>query len=260
MSSFPKNVIELSPWSMSKVQAAVNCPFRFRVKYVERKKGHEPKRSAGRVGIAAHAAIEKYLLNVDLKRALHEAAIDNKLTTPEIEELVSYTQHILSFVQRLDTFKKAKNVSEQFVEKRFGLTVDNRPTKFFPKKGRDEPVFFRGVWDICLRAREKYIIIIDHKSGAVKEIDTYRDQLRLYAIAAVHVFPNVAGVQSALHFLQSEEIVWDKLELTEKIKAEYFPWYVDFLSRAAQEAANTHARKGWYCGFCEYTDLCPLKE
>lgn len=260
MTRFTQVAEELAPWSMSKAQAAYNCPFRFDLKYVRKKKGHVAKSAAGRVGIAAHAVLEGYLKGVPLKDVMHRAAIDNELTTPEIEDLLSYAHHIDTFSQRLSKFKAAKNVSEQHVEMKFGLTQDMQPTKFFPS-GKDKPVFFRGVWDLCLRARDRFLIIIDHKSGAVKSLETYGEQLRLYAIAAINVFPRVDGVQSALHFLQSEEIVWDRMYNTETIREKFYPWFVNFINKAAGETVDpTIARKGWYCGFCEYTDLCPVRE
>lgn len=252
---------------MSKANAAFNCPFRFQLKYVKKTKGHKPRSSAGRVGIAAHEAIEHYLKGMELSQAIHRANVKQRLTTPEMEEVVAFAHSIREFKNRLDAFRQEKGVTETFIEKKFGLSIDFQPTKFFTKANDSVQVFFRGVWDLCLRAKEKYMIIIDHKSGAVKTndqgnatLDSYEDQLNLYAIAALNVFPNVAGVQSAIHYMQSGEIIWDDMRSAETIRSTLYPWFYEYLNRAAKEALSPAARKGWHCSFCEYTDLCPLRD
>lgn len=266
MSGFNEEAVRFAVWSMSKATAAFNCPFRFQLKYIKKKKGHSSRSSAGRIGIAAHSAIEHFLKGLDLKEALRRAAIDEKLTTPEIQELLAFAHNIREFKGRLDTFAREQDVTETHIERKFGLSIDMRPTKFFTEATGPDAVFFRGVWDLCLRAKGKYIIIIDHKSGAVKtndqgnaSLDSYEEQLNLYAVAALNVFPDTAGVQSALHYMQSGEIVWDVMRSEEEIKDTLYPWYHSYLNRAAKEALSPAARRGWYCSFCEYTDLCPMR-
>lgn len=261
MPNFNEEAVRFAVWSMSKANAAFDCPFRFQLKYVKKRKGHPPSSAAGRIGIAAHSAVERYLKGMDLKEAMRRSMIDQKLTTPETQDLLAFAHSIREFKGRIDRFSREENVTDMHIEKKFGLTRDMRPTKFFGKQ-----VFFRGVWDLCLRAHEKYVVIIDHKSGAVKTgdngepaLDSYEDQLNLYAIAAVNVFPDVAGVQSALHYMQSGEIVWDDMRSADTIRETLYPWFYNYINRAAKEALSPAARRGWYCNFCEYTDLCPLR-
>jgi hypothetical protein len=266
MARFNEEAVRFAVWSMSKASAAFNCPFRFQLKYVKKKKGHSVRSSAGRLGIAAHSAIEHFLKGMDIKEALRRSAIDEKLTTPEIQALLAFAHSMREFKGRIDAFAREQGVTETHIERKFGLTIDMKPTKFFTKATGPDAVFFRGVWDLCLRAKGKYIIIIDHKSGAVKSdgegnasLGESEEQLNLYAVAALSVFPDVAGVQSALHYMQSGEIVWDDMRSAEEIKDTLYPWYYSYLNRAAKEALSPAARRGWYCSFCEYTDLCPMR-
>jgi len=273
--------VRYHPWSMSKAQLAKNCSYAFGLKYVDRVKGVVQEDSAaGRIGKAAHEALESVIKAktvTALKRALVKATVDHKLTTTEIEELTSYTHNIASFHERLLRYVEKKNVTEMSVERRFGLRVDMRPTSFWGKElvgssaNKDErgrprkDVFFRGVWDLVLTTHG-HTIIIDHKSGAVPQkiedaISQHDHQLKLYAVAALILFPQTLGVQSALHYLQSEEIIWEgSMRSAQQIREELFPWYIEYINQAAGAVAARRPSKGWYCAYCEYTDSCPLRE
>jgi RecB family exonuclease len=266
---FSDLALKYAPWSLSKAQLATNCSFRFNLQYVHKTKATEPVRSAaGRIGNAAHEALEQYLKVPDhdpakLKRALHKAAVDNELTTPEIDDLLALAHNMVRFRQRLERIKAKLNVTEQLVEKRFGLTRDLEPTGFWNKKD----VFFRGVWDLVLRTASGHVAIIDHKSGeppkSVEDVKQQnRAQLDIYALAALSCFPDMPGVQTALHFIQSEEVLWTTKppRRADEIREKLVPWYVEFLNRAGAAVPSNEPKKGWYCQFCGYTSICPLKQ
>ena len=254
---FSDLAIKYGPWSLSKAQTALTCPFRFDMKYTRKVKGvSPPKDSIRKVGVAAHAALEMLLKGKDIKDSLVKAAVDENLTSVETEDLRSLGHNIKSFMERLSIFKKKKNVNAQHVEKKFGLTQDMQPTEFF---GKD--VFFRGVCDLCLIAGDppnKYLVVIDHKSGRSKDLSYYTDQLKLYSLAGIHLFSDIAGVQSAVHFIPDENIVWSTLNSSKVIRELYIPWYVDFLNKAAEGVPAKSAQKCWLCPFCEYRGECPL--
>lgn len=256
--SFSDLTLKYAPWSLSKAQTALTCPFRFDLKYVNKIKGKTPlKDSARKIGVAAHAALETVLGGKDLKEAMIKAAVDENLTSIETEDLRSLGHNIKNFIERLETFKEKKNVNEQHVEKKFGLTRDMQPTSFFGKN-----VFFRGVWDLCLISEDdsskKHLVVIDHKSGRTKDLSYYTDQLKLYSLAGIHLFSDIAGVQSAIHFIPDENIVWSTYNSTEIIKKLYYPWYIDLLNKAAADIPSKRAQKCWLCPFCEYREECPL--
>lgn len=265
MALFSPESFQFAPWSMSKALTVHRCPHQFRRKYIEKEKGKEPpKQSVNRIGSAAHEALEEVLKGQhDLREALRRAALKQKLTTVEMDELFALAHNIGEFLRKLDVFKVKHKVTEQLVEMRFGLTENLEATTFWEKKdGKDveKRPFFRGVWDLCMRANEKYLIIIDHKSGAVKDLSTYGDQLRMYSIAGLHILPNIVGVQAALNYIQNEEgVTWDTMNSAEKITSEFVPWFVEFINKAARDSAMNTPRKGWWCSFCEFAQTCPLK-
>lgn len=278
---FSEEAIRFAPWSMSKAKSATNCGLAFNLRYVQKIKGTTPPASpAERIGKGAHLVLEEFIKlatredpRAKLAQLIAKASVDFKLTSPEIEELTALAHNINNFRNRLDAYRVNKGVTETRVERRFGLRQDMTPTTFWgkidPALGVDtngkpiKDIFFRGVWDLIMQA-SGYVIILDHKAGTPpKEIDTTRerhgDQLKLYAVAALCLYPELIGVQSGIHYVQNEEIIWDDMLSAEKIREELIPWYADFLNTAGAAATTTAPKIGWYCSFCEYVERCPLK-
>lgn len=255
--NYSNAALHFAPWSLSKAHTAIHCPFKFKLQYVERLKikGRQRARSA-MLGIAVHEALEWVLRGKhSLQEALRRSAIKAELTSVEMDDLFALSHNIEQFLQRLDRFKQKRAVSEQFVEFRFALTKDLNTAEFW-----GENVFIRGVWDLCMRAREKYLIIIDHKTGYVGGVEAHEDQLNMYAIAGLHTFDNVCGVQSALNYIQDDSgVTWADMHSAQYIKETLVPWFVKFINRAADAAEQAKARKGYWCSYCEYTEQCPLK-
>jgi len=252
-----------APWSMSKAGLAENCPFAFDLKYVTRSRGKVPPRSsAGAIGRAVHQVLESLLKGApisEIKKEMFRAVVNEKLTTPEIEDVMGYTHNIKSFIKRLDAYRDKHGIDDTLVEGRFCFTHDFSTTKYF---GKD--AFFRGVWDVAMRA-DKHLIILDHKSGEAgnteKVLERYDKQRRFYSIAALCKFPEIEGVHTAFHYVQSEEIIWAKeMDSVRRIKNEYIPWYIDYLNRCATEVTTKATRKGWHCSYCDYTHICPLSK
>lgn len=251
-----------APWSVSKAELALSCGLAYNLKYVTKAQGVPPKDGGWRVGSAAHAALERFLQDATkpIKDIMYDAALSKQLTTPEMDDLMSYAQSIVHFRERLEAYKIANKVKEQRIEFKFGLTADLRKTSFF---GRD--VFFRGVIDLLLSTDDNHIVILDHKTGnppssTTEVLQRHRFQLKLYTLAALLLYPNLRGVQTGLHYLINEEIVWDTtLALPDTIRNETIPWYLEFLNEAGLAAENAAPKAGWRCRFCEFTSQCPIK-
>jgi hypothetical protein len=263
---------QYAPWSLSKAKVAMDCSYRFNLQHVQKvRKGRVPATSSsGRIGKTAHYALEMLLkarkkspqveTGALLKRAFLEGAVQENLTSPEIEEALSYAHNILRFVERLDRICEKTGVEDTVVEHRFGLRADGTLTTFW---GKNNDVFFRGVWDLAMKT-PTHMAILDHKSGtppadAKEAMARHQDQLKLYAVSALSMHPKLSGVKAGLHYLQSEEIVWAPTYTRETIQQELIPWYHEFINNAAACVPQNLARRGYYCAFCEYTTLCPLQ-
>lgn len=258
---FSNLVLKYAPWSMSKASLAKNCSFAFDLKYVERARGKTPPRSsAGAIGRAIHQILEALLKGTplsDVRNVILRASVDERLTSPEIEDVMGYTHNIASFLRRLDAYKKKHGITEVVVEERFSFSKDFLPTKY-----NGPGAFFQGVWDLAMHAGDR-VILLDHKSGELgnpeKVLERYGDQRRFYTIGALNRFPDIKGVHVAFHYVQSEDIVWAKeMDSLKRIRDEYIPWYTAHLNQCAENIPSRSPQKGWYCSFCNYNHVCPL--
>lgn len=244
-----------APWSVHAVQGALECPFKFQQEHILHKKPKQETNSALKIGKAIHKVLEFALCNKPVKVALQAAAYDEKLTTPEIEELLSYTHNTQSFINRIEKYKKTHQVDKVLLEERFGLTADYRPIDFWDKT---KNVFFRGTWDMVIRSGSR-VLIIDHKSGEPKPITEHETQLNFYAIAAAYFLPDVKLVQTAIHYLQSEEILFQPAVSLEQVQHTMTPWYEGYIEKAAQAATVAEARRNKNCRYCGFAGICPAK-
>ena len=150
------------------------------------------------------------------------------------------------------------------VELKFGLTPDLQAVAFFGKG-----VFYRGVFDLVLALDSQTVIIIDHKTGEpqkdskgkVKPLDPL--QLRSYTVAVSRLFPMIKdapfkGAQTAIHYVQTGEIVWGEWDSAEKIEDEHVPWLRKQINEIAGKVELTSVKKSWMCDFCPYKQFCPL--
>lgn len=242
------------PWSISKLDVAKNCALRFKYKYIDKEREPEVSDGRGRVGKAAHLALELTLKGQDLSRAMKKAAIDEKLTTTEADDLLAYKANVIDFLDRYAKYKEKHQATGQFVEKRFGLTEDFKPAAFF---GKD--VFFRGVIDLGVLLPDEVMIIIDHKSGQRYSVNKYASQLKSYAIAGIAMNPKTTGVQTALHWVKDKAIDWAKFTSREEIENKLKPWLVEYINNCTETIVvdAPQPNKGPWCTFCGYKAKCP---
>ena len=252
---FSDNAKRFKPWSISKLDCAKQCGRRFFLLHVDKVKEDKGRiDSKQRIGTAAHKVLELIVDGRALLDACKVAAVDTKLTSKEIEDLMIYQGNFRQFLERLESFKINKQVTDQFVEHKFGLTIDFRPTKFF---GND--VFFRGVWDLGLYLASKNVVIIDHKTSTPEDsIEKYNNQLNVYAISGRAVFPTIEGAQSAIHYVQNNSIVWGDYIPAKEIDERLNAWLIEYVNSCVEKLDRT-ATPGWYCDFCGYSELCPAK-
>lgn len=246
-------VMKYAPWAASKIDVAEQCTQRFHYKFVENIKEPGVIDSRGRIGSAAHKALELILNGSDEKLAFKKAAIDNKLTTPEVDDFIAYRGKVAEFIKRIESYEKRNPTEERLVEYKFGFTPDFQPTSFWDKKG-----LLRGVFDLGLHLKADALIILDHKSGEEKDIREYAKQLDIYAVAATIIRPTIKGTQAAIHYVKTGKISWsdyiDKAYIEENLR----PWLINRLNEAtAKVAAGPVPVEGWWCSFCGFKNRCP---
>lgn len=249
---FSELALKYAPWAISKADMAKQCGLRFYWKYVEKKKEPESERSEGRIGTAVHKVIELVLKGEKMERAFRVAAVDSKLTTNEIDDLFTFQGTITSFLERIAKFKIQRDAKQEFVEHKFGITIDLKPSTFF---GKD--VFFRGAWDLAYMLGNRDLVMLDHKSGTPADnMDRYTNQLNSYALAGRVLVPEIKGAVSAIHYVQDGSIKWGTYISVEQIDEKLINWFVTYLNDCVANLEKIEAQVGWQCGFCGYASKC----
>ena len=159
------------PWSYTALTNFEQCPRKFYhlkvLKDVQETWGPE----AGS-GIEVHRALEQY--------GKGESALPEKYASykPIVDKVIHAT-------------------GQKLYEHKFGLTQDLQPTTFF---GRD--VWYRGALDVTVLKKDT-AIVLDWKTGKRKQD---MDQLKLFAGAALKLFPHVNTVKTGYVWLKEQKV------------------------------------------------------
>jgi len=249
-----------APWSISKADLAETCPSQFELKHIKRAP-EEAVAAENKVGTAAHSVLEFRVGGQDAKTAKAAALEKTPLTERETEDLRVLEDSIEEFVRKFDAFCKNYGVTEVLREQQWGLTAEGKPTGF---KAPD--VFFRGVVDLAAITRDQALVVIDHKSGAAKDIKRwgkYSRQINTYAVMGLANMPQITGVRGALHFLQGPRdlrLQWLDFLDAERIRKLHTPWLFEVVNKAAANLTAPFVAKPtlkkWPCNYCPYKPSC----
>jgi hypothetical protein len=252
----PEHVLQHAPWSISKAGVIEKCSAQFDLKYGPNKIKELVQYNAATVGVAVHKALELALDGNPVKIAFRHAIDQCGLTTNEAEETMAFYDQIERFVKKMALFQQKHGVLPQnkYIERKWALKHDFTATEFFDKKG-----FFRGVVDFGMLTAANDLVIIDHKTGKQKELKEYEAQFRSYCLMALAKIPDLRGVQTAVNFVQTDQLVWNKYVTAETIKTEYRPWLIEYLTKSCAGLLKPPiAVKGWYCDWCGYKPICTV--
>lgn len=247
-------VLEYSPWSPSKVDLAARCPRAFKYRYVDKIKT-DKKGSAAKVGTTAHKAQELSIEGASTKEAFELAITEyaHELTTSEIEQVNSFAPAVEEFGSFLTRFKNKYGVRAIYAEKEWAIDANFNACDYSSKTA-----LIRGIIDLVLLLDNGQAVIIDHKSGKKKPVESYSTQLDTYAILALANNPEIKAVQCAIHFMAHEKVEWYVLRRRDDIQSLLHPWLVSLLNKRATglEGYNPVVKR-WTCGWCDFLKVCP---
>ena len=252
----------LQPWSTSKIDVAKACTLRFHLKYIKKAPGEPVERNDGRIGSAGHLVLEKMLQGSDYKTAFTHAALYGNITYKEMLILKEFETSILRFMSKFTDLKTNSTVVSVHTEQQLAVTEDLTPCDYW-----DKSAWLRGVIDLAIhveRQGKRYLLVIDHKSGEIKDISNYKMQLFSYIAMGIAHYPDIGGIQPAIHWLKAEEalkqkpVEWMKMTLPDRIHSTVIPELQTHV-KSAEDAAIQPPKPsvGWYCEFCEYRKMCP---
>lgn len=220
----------VTAWSISRLNTYTQCPFKFKLTAID--KIREPSSPAMERGAAIHKEAEVYLKGTDLV-----VPTSLSLMTTEFLELKEHGAEAELEV----TFNKDWGITGWF----------------------DKDAWCRIKIDAMVLLGDT-IKIIDFKTGKYKkdDNDAYEQQLELYALAALILYPDVKYVDASLWFVDSGDHVGTKQDsythamvpdLKKKWELKVTPMFVDtlFAERPNKFCNWCHFRKA-NSGPCSY--------
>lgn len=257
--------ISLGPWSHSKLKTLEKCPLQFFLKYVVKAK--LPKElaelqdsSAADTGSAAHKILEHIFSGHEVPRAYALAKaefVPDKLSEEMWEErIVGVEGNIISFKDRIDSFKRRHKVKKIYQEVRIGVTRDWKKTTFFAGD-----VWLRGVIDFVILLENGDILLIDWKYGppANAGIRFYTQQLDSYGPLFNYGVTAIKGMTSGIGFIRDGEIILgeykDEDAISNKLKNTVM-WNIEGAIEQVKTDGKFEKKVGSHCTYCEFAPWC----
>lgn len=255
----PDVVLKRAPWSPSMASTAINCPHAFSLRYVRKEKRVEPESLDSQVGTVVHAILEWVAQGAEVDTAFAKALEGFHLPHEGQLMVQTYRDAVADFKKGLQDFDKQFGIHQIYIEKKIALTPEFTLTEFFNKKG-----LVRGVMDLVLITRDKRAVIIDHKSGALKPIDKYKEQTEAYAVFIDRLVAGLQGVRIAIHYvgadpnINGKRTVWAPEYNMEVVRTQFRENLIQYLTKAAEAVESSdEPNKCWLCNYCGYQPICP---
>ena len=263
---FTSHSIELGPWSNSKMGTLDTCPLKFELQYIEKvKKEDIPDTlqvvvddSALRYGNSVHKVSELVSTGHDISKAIDSTSKEHQLTTVEKKQLKAARKNVLSFEERLSTFKDNYCIGTDLTEYNLALGASLQETKYFSKN-----TVLRGKIDrLLLTEDETTAIVVDLKTGKKATLEYSKDQLDFYTTLVLGAFPKVKLVRSALYFTRLGKMLW-----APPIKREDYPMdsknsivsKINEISNSYISTEEAAINIQSLCKWCIYKEICKLE-
>lgn len=163
---------QITAWSYSRYSDYSSCPRKAKYKVIDKLK--EPGSAAMDRGSAIHALAERYAK----------------------KELRALPDELALFKAEFTALRKQKVITEE----QWAFTVNWEPAGWSDWNS----AWLRVKMDCAYVDRDtNRLQIIDHKTGRVN--DAHKNQLSLYAVAGLIMFPDVQGVDAKLWYLDQGE-------------------------------------------------------
>lgn len=263
---FTSEAIELGPWSNSKMGTLEQCPYKFELQYIEKlKKEDIPEHlvedvdeSSLRYGNSVHKVSELVSSGENITDAIAKTAKEHRLTVVEKKQLNAARKNVLSFEERITTFKSKYSIGCDLTEVDLAVNSALQPSKYFSKS-----TVLRGKVDrLLITSDEKTAVVIDLKTGKKATLDYAKDQLDFYTTLIFGNYPSVTSIRSGLYFTRLGEMVWDKpvqrsnysMDASNSIAKK-----INDISLEFSQEEESKIKVQSLCKWCIYKQLC-LKE
>jgi CRISPR/Cas system-associated exonuclease Cas4 (RecB family) len=254
-SELPSDFVrKFAPWSVSKINVAAQCPYRFYLQYTEKKKMGLPTTSAALVGRAIHTLMENNTKGFKPEVAKRLAIEMHNLTTNEIETVEGFLPAIAKFNSRMAAYQTRMSLGKLQPEQLWAIDFAGKPAKYWGKN-----VFLRGAVDLhATFLKRPYAFVLDHKTGKWKELNEYKWQFAAYKLLLRTHKPEVIKIQIGVNHLFTETI--DMKQGLDDVRdvATMFSAFMKYVNEQTRAAYNHNiTRRGPLCDWCDYKTICP---
>ena len=246
-------VKKYAPWSVSKADTAKQCPHKFWFNYVVKERNKAPVKFAAVKGRAGHKALEYALSGRPISKCVQFAAEEFKLTTSETEELSLLLPAMENFMQKFNHYCRKNEAKEILIEKELAVDFEGKKTGYWGKN-----CFIRGMADVIVMFKGKpYALILDHKTGKVRDMKDYANQFAVYRMMLKAHYPHLQKIMVGVNWVQG-----DSIELGKFIEVpELTPLVSDVISFCNDSTNGVNnfeeTRSSGLCGWCDFRYLCP---
>lgn len=240
-----------APWSNSKVQTALQCPRLFHYRYIEKMREPEVMPET-RIGKAVHKSLELALAGMLVPLAVDEG-VTELANRDEEDRHRRICQNIPAYLDRIDAFRKKRQVGRQFVEYRLAMDAEGQSTAFYAGNA-----YYRGVVDVAYRYGEGCLALVDHKTGMRQSNANIVVQLESYAVLALCAFRNLRKVILGVHWVANGIVDWAPPLSPEQIHDELRPKVLANIEAAALAVHDgPRCHESPWCERCSYRSVCP---
>jgi len=251
-------------YSHSQLETYENCPFKYRLQYVERVRTRRKSIEAF-MGSTVHAALEKLYRDIRMSRL------------PDMEELSEYYLHLWDSKISDDIFVVRREYCVEDYRQTGLRCVRDYHRRYFPFQAgmpvwlerkvsiplRDpagESIDFTGILDRLDSLEKGHYEVHDYKTSTVlptlRELESDR-QLSLYQLAVEEAFADAHEVELVWHYLAFDR----ELRLRrERGDLESIAAATAATVREIEKATDFPPRESALCAWCELQEYCPKRK
>jgi len=251
-------VTEYAPWSISKAEVARQCPHRFYLQYILKKKMNVPPTKEALIGKAVHSAVE-YALGSQGKMSVSKCfkigIAEHNLTSKEIEEARGLQPAVENFIRRFVAYREKHGILTPKIEQRLAIDFEGNPVQFWDnKKG-----LIRGVLDLSAPfLKRPWALILDHKTGKERELQYFDKQFNAYALFLKASDPDLEAIKLGINFIRADRVDFKKGMMDVRDIQPIFERVLTFLNENTCDVPKHDVvRPGPLCGWCDYSSICP---
>jgi putative RecB family exonuclease len=247
-------------YSHSRISCFGQCPFRFRLKYIDKVRPEIEQTIEAFMGSLVHKVLEKLYRDLRFKKL---NTIQSLLRFYNEQWRKNWSPAIL-LVRKEYTPENYRQMGEEYIRNYYSRHHPFDQTRTVGLEQRlmidlngDGKFRMQGYMDRLALSRDGVYEIHDYKTNASLPLKQYLEedrQLALYAIAVKESYPNAEEIRLVWHFLSfNQDVMMKKTEEElERLRRETIETIKEI-----ESTRNFPTRTSVLCSWCEFRPMCP---